>query len=319
MKRANGMGTICKLSGKRRRPYAVKVTIGWSETGVQRYKYISYHRSYREALQALNDYANDPYTISDKTLSELWEEWYSLQDSKSEGTRRNYCVAWNHLEPLHDVKLSRLDRVTLQRFYDKLGGTKNIANNIKKTLQPMIDYAVKRGNMPLTALNLHDVIDLYSAPLQRTVIRKIITADEIDRLWNMTDNMTARTILVYLYTGLRFSELYELDEKNAYPDHLDIVKAKTKAGIRTVPLSDKVKKLLPIDPVPEYQTFYDHFKEVLPNHNIHDTRHTFITMLTEAGVDPRIIKTIVGHSTKDITEIYTHISLEVMLEAVNKI
>lgn len=319
MRRPNGSGTICKLSGARRRPYAVKVTIGWSEKGVQKYKYISYHRTYREALQALNDYVKDPYVLSDMTLSDLWEEWVSLQNSKSDGTLKNYRAAWNHLKPLHKTKLTKIDRIKLQRFYDDLGGTKNSANNVKKTLQQMINYAVKRGYMPLTALNLHDVIDLYSAPLQRTVIRKIITADEIDKLWTMTDNMTARTILVYLYTGLRFSELYDLKEENAYPDHLDIIKAKTKAGIRTVPLSDKVKKLLPIDPVPEYQTFYDHFKEVLPNHNIHDTRHTFITMLTEAGVDPRIIKTIVGHSTRDITEVYTHITLEVMLEAVNRI
>ena len=41
------------------------------------------------------------------------------------------------------------------------------------------------------------------------------------------------------------------------------------------------------------------------------------SMLTEAGVDSRIIKSIVGHKGQDITEHYTHITLEVKLEAVN--
>ena len=86
-----------------------------------------------------------------------------------------------------------------------------------------------------------------------------------------------------------------------------------------MPLSDKVKGLLPIIQVPSRTTFERHFKQFLPNHYIHETRHTFITMMTEAGVDDRIIKAIVGHKSNDITQVYTHISLNVMLEAVNRL
>jgi site-specific recombinase XerD len=42
-------------------------------------------------------------------------------------------------------------------------------------------------------------------------------------------------------------------------------------------------------------------------------------MLTEKGVDVRVIKAIVGHKMDDVTAIYTHISLDTMLEAVNKL
>ena len=100
------------------------------------------------------------------------------------------------------------------------------------------------------------------------------------------------------------------------------LKAKTEAGNRIVPLSDKVLSLLQdgqIGDVPSHTTFSARFKEFLPKNVIHDTRHTFISMMAEAGVDDRIIKSIVGHKTSDITEVYTHISLEAMLEAVNKI
>lgn len=55
-------------------------------------------------------------------------------------------------------------------------------------------------------------------------------------------------------------------------------------------------------------------------HKPHDTRHTYVSLLTEAGVDERIIKKIVGHKGKSVTEtVYTHLDLEIKLEAINKI
>lgn len=319
MRRANGMGTVAKLPGNRRKPYAVKITTGWSEKGTQKYKYLSYHRTYREALQALNEYIDDPFSLSGMTFEELWDKWLPLQDDKSQGTITNYKVAWTHLEPIHDMQLKNLDRIALQRFYDELHGTVNVAANVKKTLNLMITYAVKRGYLPLSALHLHEVVEIPTTPPNRTVDREIISQNDISMLWDMSEhNVTARSILILLYTGLRFSELYRLDPADIYDDHFDITKAKTAAGVRTVPICDKIRHLFPFEPLPQYQTYLDHFHMVLPDHNVHDTRHTFITNLTEKGVDPRIIKTIVGHSQKkDITATYTHISLSKMMEAVN--
>lgn len=55
-------------------------------------------------------------------------------------------------------------------------------------------------------------------------------------------------------------------------------------------------------------------------HTPHDTRHTCISLLTVAGVDERIIKKIVGHAGKGVTEnVYTHIEMKPLLEAINRI
>lgn len=320
MKRANGTGTIAKLSGNRRKPYAVKITTGWTESGHQKYKYLSYHRTYREAVQALNKYVEDPYTLETRKLSDLYEEWMELQDDKAAGTIKAYNTAFKKLEPLHSTKISQIDRLTLQRFYDRLPGTINSANNAKKLLQNLIKYAVKRGYLPISALNLHKVIELSDKPKGSQIKRSIITKEERDRLWEISaTSETAKIILFYIYTGLRYSELYELKDNLWHDEYIEIDKAKTPSGVRIVPLSDKAKSLLPIQPVPEYSVFNRYFKEFLPGHHIHDTRHTFTTLLTEAGVDKRTIKAIVGHSAKDITDHYTHIELSVMLEAVNRI
>ena len=61
-------------------------------------------------------------------------------------------------------------------------------------------------------------------------------------------------------------------------------------------------------------------KELNMTHTFHETRHTCITMLTEADVDERIIRTIVGHAGESLTEkVYTHISIQPLLDAVNKL
>lgn len=52
----------------------------------------------------------------------------------------------------------------------------------------------------------------------------------------------------------------------------------------------------------------------------HCTRHTCVSLLTEAGVDERIIQKIVGHKGQNVTQIvYTHVELPSKLEAINKI
>ena len=319
MRRPNGSGHITKLSGNRRRPYAVRKIVGWKEKGTPIYKYISYHKTVREAERALNAYMEDPYKLSQKTLKQIYAEWLPYQADKAPGTLKAYNTAYKKLEPLYDVKMAQIDRVMLQNYYDTLDGTKNTSGNVKKLLQNLIKYAVKRGIMPMSALSLHKTIDFSERDEGRKTVHKRIPTELIDKLWTLKDNETVKQILLYIYTGCRYEELYELQPENCYPDHIDILEAKTEAGKRMVPLCDKVLQLLPVEPIPEYTTFNKRFKEILPGHHIHDTRHTFVSLMTEAGVDPRLIKVIVGHKTSDITDLYTHISLEAMLEAVNKI
>lgn len=319
MRRANGDGTVVKLTGNRRKPYACRKITGWKEDGRPIIKYISYHRTKREAEKALDEYNKDPYRIVNYTLQDVYEEWYRHQDDKSENTRQSYRSTWKKLEYLSEMKLQSIDRYELQDFFDKADYSKATLKQTKTMLKLLIEYAVKRGILPVSSLNLIKAIEYKVTRETRYNPHKVIKKEDIDFLWKNKDNEIARIILVYIYTGLRFSELFNLDPENTHENYIEIVKAKTEAGVRIVPLSDKVKSLLPIETVPPRTTFLEQFRKLLPNHSPHDTRHTFISLMAEAGVDDRIIKAIVGHKTKDITEIYTHISLETMLEAVNKI
>lgn len=52
----------------------------------------------------------------------------------------------------------------------------------------------------------------------------------------------------------------------------------------------------------------------------HCTRHTCISMLSEAGVQDTTIKKIVGHSeAMSLTEkVYTHLDMQILVDAINK-
>ncbi len=58
----------------------------------------------------------------------------------------------------------------------------------------------------------------------------------------------------------------------------------------------------------------------LPHIRLHDCRHTFATLLLEQGVSPKVVQTMLGHSSIAITlDIYSHVSLELEQQAAEKL
>lgn len=317
MKNPNGYGTVIKLAGNRRKPYACRKTTGFNEKGYPIYKYISYHKTKREAMEALREYNRDPYNLNKITFEDAFERWMDFKgyEGRSEDRYRN---AFRYCEPLRDVYMNDLSLSRLQIFFDDVIATAAILDSIKMMITGVIDYSVKRNVLPMSMHGVMDLVDLVPRKETHKVERKIFTKEEIEDLWIRNGENIPKLVLFYIYTGLRFSELANLKPDNWHDNYIVIPKAKTAAGIREVPLSDKALSLLPLPVVPPARTFNEKLNKF--NHTPHDTRHTFISLMTEAGVDSRILKKIVGHVSNDVTEkIYTHISLEVMLEAVNRI
>ena len=58
----------------------------------------------------------------------------------------------------------------------------------------------------------------------------------------------------------------------------------------------------------------------LQRHTIHDTRHTFATMLNNADANSTSIIKLIGHSDFSTTEnVYTHKDIEELRKAINSI
>ena len=320
MKRANGDGTIIKLTGNRRKPWAIRRVIGWKDNGRPIITYQGYYKTKREAEAALNEYNRNPYTLSKKTFKDVYEEWYALRETeKAEGTLKGYRIDFGHLEALHDMKIQDIDRAILQKAYNDADISANTLKKVMQLVNMIFEYAVKRDILPVSALNINQTLIVPPKAQNFKQSRGALSKEDINRLWEFKDDEYAKIALVYIYTGLRFSELKNLTPDCCHDDYIEIKKAKTQAGMRIVPICDKLKNILPIIPVPSRTTFERKFRWFCPRHYIHETRHTFISLMTEAGVDARIIKAIVGHKSNDVTDLYTHISLDVMLEAVNRL
>jgi len=60
-------------------------------------------------------------------------------------------------------------------------------------------------------------------------------------------------------------------------------------------------------------------KRTLNELSFHSLRHAYVTMMKEAGATDGITKSIVGHKSAEVNQVYTHIGFDAMREAVNRL
>lgn len=329
MRKPNGYGSVMKLSGNRRKPYAVRITQGWTPEGKQITKYIGYYSSRKDAEIALADFNKNPYEVSDDiTVGELYERFaHAKFDSLSETTQKAYTTAYKLLDDISTMPITKVNLGALQRIVDLSNKNKPTLHIFKSLLSNMFEYAIRNEWLPPERKAIVSHLDLSKKGNPKAIERKIFTRDEIDKLWEM-DTEIAHITLILIYTGVRINELLNLSAENVHMDeqYFNVVESKTKAGIRQVPIADKVLPLMKKYPFGKYK-YYQFTRKWIPmlesmgvSHTPHDTRHTCISLLTENEVDPRIIKAIVGHTGSGVTEaVYTHIPIRKLLDAVNTI
>ena len=322
MKRlGNGTGSVYKLSGNRQRPWAARKTVGWNENGYPKYKFIGYYRTRTEAMSALMAYNKDPYSLDGERLIDMYNGFITgYEQNHSAKSLYNITGAWNHLLPLADVPVANMTRKQLQIFFDGLEVSQQRKQKVLSVLRQIMDYSIRYDVIQPERITILKYIDLTSSVPVKKTDRKVFTAEEIDKLWQMDDDI-ARMLLFMIYTGLRAGEYCGMDIEDGI---IHIRSSKTAAGIRDVPLSDKAQKLAHMPLYDDYFRIKYHFtiwrQKHGFEHTLHDTRHTCVSLLANAGIDKRIIQSIVGHQGKDVTDkVYTHIDLEVMREALNKI
>lgn len=327
MRRGNGDGSIIKLSGKRRRPYAVRVTMGWTDNGKQKYKYLSYHEKITEAKTALREYLLQPDKIKleKQTLKSVFDRMIEKSDF-SQGTRDQYIGGFKQLEPLHNKNIADIELSEIEDILDN--HVPNAQKRIKKALSNCYKYAMRYDYVNK---NLADFINVKT---EKAAEKTPFTVEEVNHLWKYLYTQRFDDVpLILLYSGLRISELLELRTENVDLKNktLNIIKSKTAAGIRIIPIHEKIlpliKKrynknnthLITLDGKGMTYSQFNRSYWTVENHTIHETRHSFITFLSKLSNDKIAIKKLSGHAVDDITDHYTHRTLDELRTEINKL
>lgn len=342
MRLPNSYGSVYKLKGKRRNPWVARKTLGWKDgnNGEPQpvYKYIGYFPSRSDALDALAEYNRNPLGFPDTiTLGVLYNKWSEKHYEKIKpNTINQFKYAWKIIEPYKDKELSFFTLAVWQEIFDSSGKNAPSLKSVKVILSLMYKFA-EQYDLIDPRLNKIEFIDIGTSNPNK-IERKAFTKDEIETLWKNKE--TFKHLLILIYTGLRVGEYISLTPEDVHLEErwIDVRESKTKAGIRQVPIAEKIvpfltelvrneKYLCPTVTGLKYSNTHFNETEVRKkcskygmDHASHDARHTCITLLTEARIDPRVIMQIVGHAGAGVTQqVYTHISMDAKLDAINRI
>lgn len=338
MRLPNGFGSVVKLSGNRRRPYMARKTVGWTDEAKQLYAIVGYFAKKAEALAALAEYNTQPFSQKARgmTFKDVSEAWEKERQESGQSYSNQYKAAFARLAPLNERLYVELTAKDYQQIINKCEMGYSTKKSIRIVASLINKYAVANGIVSVNYANLAKL------PAQTdSVLHKPFSEKELQTLWEHSDNFSVQTVLIYIYTGFRATEFLKVRKENVFlSERYMLGGLKTSAGKnRAVPIAEKIypfieamynrsqgEFLFEHDGGSLSYDFYRHrifnrvMKEYGMEHLPHDCRHTCATMLDNAGVNPKIYKLILGHSSNDVTEkVYTHKTISQLVEAINKI
>lgn len=253
------------------------------------------------------------------TLRQLFNEWLPIHSqSISRSAVNSYHIAFKHISSIADISITDIHFQHLQNVINSMhvkGLSYSSCKKVRTLLNQLFNYAIIK-DYPVTNYALH----LNLGPNRPTIKRRVFTRQQINKLWAI-DTSYSRMILILLYTGLRIGELLNLRRQdiNRRSSYLIVRHAKTKAGEgRIIPIHHRITPLIEqvynaadnyLFPI-SYTSFRKHFHEIMNQlnckHTIHDTRHTFASLL-DAVAPPNALRSLLGHKQGDITtRVYTH-------------
>ena len=342
MRLPNGYGNVSKLSGKRRKPYRARKTVGWdfdTATGkaTQKYITIGYYETRQLALQALADYNKNPYDLdaANITFAEVYERWSAKKFGKiANRSVSRYRNLFNICKSIHNERFSELKLHHLQYVADNSGKCAPTLKILKSLFSQLFDYAVANE---IISKDKHIVEHLEIPAEEKSNKHYRFSEAEVDTLWKHSNDEQIQFILMLIYSGVRPGELIniELSNVNLEEECFFVRKGKNKNAVRKVPIHNKTlpffehwvskggKYLLALSN--DYASTYSRyvvfanrrFPKLLENlgilyytkengetanHLLDDTRHTFTTMWKEKKLDEAMRRKIQGHSGKGIGE-----------------
>ena len=331
--RPNGTGSVYK----RGNTWMCSVTLGYVIQADGTRKTIrptkGGFKTKKEAMEYIPILRNAPVRKV-PTLLDLWgifktgKKYLKLSDSRKE----KYEIAWKKLEPIWFWKIDELTTFDLQNAVDSAADTYYTARDLKNLLSKLYQVAMPDE---FVKANLSEYIELPDLDAKE---RQPFTAEEIQHLWTdyASGNWWTGYILLMAYTGMMPGELLDARKSHVDWQGKQIIGAGKKTAKRRetpIVLADFIipvlsdlcertsgEKLIRINKDRFYEVYYETLERAgCRRLTPYSCRHTAATSLALENIPPSVIQQIMRHARYSTTEKYIHISIDPMLEAVNKL
>lgn len=329
-KRANGTGSITKLSGNRAKPWAARkngVSIGTFATRPEAQK----------ALERLVDV--DVNAKFNMTFAQVYAAWLPEHEREiGETAKVNYQTAYKHCASLHNRKYRSLRASDFQRIIIEMERKDLSKSSCEKVMQLF-------GQMGAWAMR-EDVVQKNYAQYCKTVALQktegiVLNVKTINAIRKST-NHAADIVLIFLATGCRPNELFNAKTANCHDSYF-IGGSKTEAGRNRVIAVASIgmaayHRMLEnarnqgaelliggYDGNKCYTNFVKRefkqlVKEVGTDFTPYDCRHTFATQAKRSGIDPQTLRRMLGHANLSTTDkYYTHLDTDDILAGISAV
>ena len=254
----------------------------------------------------------------------------------SKNTINTYSNNLNQLNLYFNKDLLKLTSKDIENFIISLKIDPRSISNYISSYKTFYNYFIKINKITINP------IDIIDSPKLIKKLPVYLTVEEIDNFLNIDiiDAFSARnkSMLELLYaTGLRISELINLEFKNIDLNDCTIKVMGKGSKERIIPLSDTAIKYLKIyvkdyrqklvkNEINNYVYLNNHGKKmtrqgvfkiikkrsseigIKKDISPHTLRHSIATHMLENGADLRIIQEFLGHESISTTQIYTHLT-----------
>lgn len=360
MRNPNGFGSIVKMSGNRRRPWRVRITVGWeidevTERAKQISKTLGYYATKKDAMLALAEYNQNPYDLTGKdiTFKMAYEAWSPKHYEKHKQAGKSLRAVYKRCAPLEDMRMVDIRLKHMQDIMDSIADkSSSTQTDLKTIFIKTFTYCMEND---IVQKDYSEFVKITHTPTKKNIEEKYFTQEEIQTVldnekWIIefpqgkkayADVQLVDSVIILLYTGVRITELLTI--KNSHIDLeqriINLHGTKTDAAERKVPIHKDVIPYIkrrmaegneylianlngkPINGGQYRKYFFEPFMQhINAEHTPHATRHTFISIMDNCGVPAEsvVLKRIVGHKNKSVTEHYTHKDIAQLLTAIDK-
>ena len=347
-RQANGSHTVYYVPEKKL--WRGQICIGYDKNGKQKRKSV-YAKTKKEASDKLKQIEYDIHTGSFTDKSEITiyhlakqiiDDAYNLNEKK-ESTYFRDLATLDSLSDISGIPLQTATEIQLKDFL--LKQIKYSQSTINKQFQ-MLKYTFREAKK--RKIIIDNPMEDMKKPKSRKAKEKVraLTVDEQKRLFEVLttkDINYSEQMMLSMLTGMKIGEINALEVKDVNFDfntiHINKTisrgergqailsnSAKTEAGSRTIPINERVKRILMdcIQNKTEGLVFtrkgklvttsqvncqyirvmqkYNIIDDNIPGRvDLHSLRHTYATRCIEGGVQPKVLQKLLGHTDISIT------------------